>query len=171
MPNCLLDLLGHMCIVIICYPVFDVINFELTLAFLSSRFPTWLNSQDKNVNIPSTKGAFSMKQKAFFIIFKGLSVIRNCLRQESWPWKYSYKIILLCFVASISSNERVFLVLLFPGVFFYYEKHNFNCHKSVCRYGLLIFGIVYHERSFFQQFCGRAILGNFFYHACFNDGY
>ena len=30
------------CIEIISFPVDDVIHFELTLAFLSSRFPTWL---------------------------------------------------------------------------------------------------------------------------------
>ena len=29
------------------------------------------------------KRAFEVKQKAFFIIFKGLSVAKNCLRAES----------------------------------------------------------------------------------------
>ena len=31
------------------------------------------------------KRAFEVKQKAFFIIFKGLSVAKNCLRPESAP--------------------------------------------------------------------------------------
>ena len=33
------------------------------------------------------KRAFGMKQKTFFIIFKGLSVAKNCLRPESEPLK------------------------------------------------------------------------------------
>ena len=32
-----------------------------------------------------TKKAFEVKQKAFFIIFKGRSVAKNCLRLESVP--------------------------------------------------------------------------------------
>ena len=30
-----------------------------------------------------TKRAFNMKQKAFFTIFKGLSIARNCLKPKS----------------------------------------------------------------------------------------
>ena len=39
----LLEILDNMCIAITCHPGCDVINFEirLTLAFLSSHFPTW----------------------------------------------------------------------------------------------------------------------------------
>ena len=33
------------------------------------------------------KRAFGMKQKTFFMIFKGLSVAKNCLRPESEPLK------------------------------------------------------------------------------------
>ena len=40
-------------------------------------------TQDKNLNILRTKRAFKVKQKAFFIIFKELSVAKNCLRPES----------------------------------------------------------------------------------------
>ena len=32
-----------------------------------------------------TKRAFEAKQKAFFIIFKGISVAKTCLRPESAP--------------------------------------------------------------------------------------
>ena len=42
-------------------------------------------SQDKKLNILRTKSAFKVKQKAFFIIFKGLSVAKNYLRPESAP--------------------------------------------------------------------------------------
>ena len=37
-------------------------------------FSTWPKGQDKNLNISRTKRAFKMKQKVFFIIFKGLSL-------------------------------------------------------------------------------------------------
>ena len=44
-------------------------------------------SQDKNLNILRTKRGFEVKYKPFFIIFKGLSVAKNCLRSESVPLK------------------------------------------------------------------------------------
>ena len=44
-------------------------------------------SQEKMLNISRTKRAFEVKQKAFFIIFKGLSVAKNRLRPESAPLK------------------------------------------------------------------------------------
>ena len=42
-PNCivllpLLETLGNMCIVIICFPVYDAINFKINLSFLSKPF-------------------------------------------------------------------------------------------------------------------------------------
>ena len=43
----------------------------------------WPKSQGKNLNILRTEKAFEMKWKAFVIIFKGLSVAKNCLRPES----------------------------------------------------------------------------------------
>ena len=39
--------------------------------------------QDKNLNALRAKKAFEVK--AFFIIFKGLSIVKNCLRPESAP--------------------------------------------------------------------------------------
>ena len=44
--------------------------------YLSSQaaFSTWPKSQDKNVNILRTKRAFKIKQQAFFITFKKLSL-------------------------------------------------------------------------------------------------
>ena len=61
------------------------------LAFLSNRFSTKPKSQDKNVSISRTKRALKMKYEAFFIIFKGLSVLRNCLRPESGPLMLKYQ--------------------------------------------------------------------------------
>ena len=42
-------------------------------------------NQDKNLNILRTRRAFKMKQKAFFIIFKKLSIAKSCLRLKSAP--------------------------------------------------------------------------------------
>ena len=39
------EILGNMYIVIICFPVYDIINLEMTLTFLSSRLPTWWPNQ------------------------------------------------------------------------------------------------------------------------------
>ena len=46
------------------------------------------------------KRAFEVKQKAFFIIFKGLSVAENCLRPKIEPLKSSTP------RADIDSNTR-----------------------------------------------------------------
>ena len=37
------------------------------------------------LNILRTKRVFKIKLKVFFIIFKGLSVLKNCLRTETVP--------------------------------------------------------------------------------------
>ena len=60
-------------------------NLKLTLSFWTNRFATWPRSQDKNLSILRTKRAFEMKWKAFFIIFKGFSVAKNCPRFKSAP--------------------------------------------------------------------------------------
>ena len=53
-----------------------VLKFTSSSAYLSNQcvFLTFPESHDKNLNILRTKGAFKMKLKAFFIIFKGLSM-------------------------------------------------------------------------------------------------
>ena len=51
-------------------------------------FSTWPKSHDKNSNILRTKRDFKVKYKAFLIIFKGFSVIKNCLRPYSAHLRY-----------------------------------------------------------------------------------
>ena len=48
--------------------------WNLYLVSLSSRFLRQQKRQDKNLNVLKTKGAFSIKQNLFFIIFKGFSL-------------------------------------------------------------------------------------------------
>ena len=68
-----------MCIAIVCFPGCDVISSEINLIFLIKPFSTSPNSPDKNLNLLRTKRPF----KAFVIIFKGLSVVKNCFKPES----------------------------------------------------------------------------------------
>ena len=75
-----------MCIKIICFPVYDVINFETKLNF-SDIFGR--KSQDKKLNILGMKIASKAKGKAFFIVFKGLSNSIKCLRPQSGPFNTS----------------------------------------------------------------------------------
>ena len=63
-----------MCIVIVCKPGCDIMNFEVKLVFLIK--PFFLHYQKvmtKKSNILRTKRAFKIK-KSLFIIFKGLSI-------------------------------------------------------------------------------------------------
>ena len=80
----LCEILGNMFIVIVCWPGWDVINFEINLVFLIK--PFFLHDQKfkaNNCHILRTEG-FKMKWKAFFTIFKGplLKQIKN-LEDES----------------------------------------------------------------------------------------
>ena len=58
-------------------------NLKLTLSFSSSRFDTRPKGQGKSLNILRKKRDFNLKQKGFFIIFKRLSVAKNCLRPDT----------------------------------------------------------------------------------------
>ena len=51
-------------------------SFEVILTYHSNQdvYATWPKSSEKNLNLLGTKRAFKMKQKAFFSIFKGLSI-------------------------------------------------------------------------------------------------
>ena len=58
----LLEMLGNMSIVVVCFPDCDVINFEINLNFPNKPCPViGQKSQDKNLNILKTKRAFRMK--------------------------------------------------------------------------------------------------------------
>ena len=83
----LLEISDKICIVIICYSVGDFINFEIYLSFLMNT-KSFLHDHKIRTKIcysSRAKIAFKVKQKAFFIILKGLSFAKNCLRPESAP--------------------------------------------------------------------------------------
>ena len=58
--------------VVICIPVYDVVNFETILSFLIKPLLCMTKEVSKNFNNLKMKIALKLKQKAFFIIFKWL---------------------------------------------------------------------------------------------------
>ena len=85
------------------------LNFEINVIFLIKPFFIWKKSQDRNLNILRTKRALEVKQKPFFIIFKELSVAKNCLRSERIPLKYN----LLTMVLTERYNYRGGICVMF----------------------------------------------------------
>ena len=80
------EMLGNMCIAIICFPGYYASSFEINLIFFwSSRFSTCPKSQDKFLNILRIKKAFKVKWKQFpsflnvFQVPKIVSGLRVCL--------------------------------------------------------------------------------------------
>ena len=65
--------LSNVCIVIAMEPSCDFINYKINLSN-QTVFSPWPESQDTYLNILRTKRAFKMKLKAFFFVFKGLSL-------------------------------------------------------------------------------------------------
>ena len=56
------EILGNMCIVIVCQPVCEVINFEINHIFLIKPFfSKWPKISDKKLNLSRTKRAFKVK--------------------------------------------------------------------------------------------------------------
>ena len=81
----LLEILSNMCIAIVFFLDWDVINFKIKLIFLIKSFFYITEKSRQKLNIFRTKKAFKMKWKLFFIIFKGLSFAKICLRHDSAP--------------------------------------------------------------------------------------
>ena len=68
----LLEILGHICILIICCPVFDVINFEIKLSFFRKSFFYITKKSAQKYKYPITKRAFNVKLRAISSFFEGL---------------------------------------------------------------------------------------------------
>ena len=55
------------------------------------------------------KSAFEVKQKTFFIIFKGLSVAKNCLRPESAPLTFDENLFLSLQLLSKKISSKIMI--------------------------------------------------------------
>ena len=80
----LLQILGNICITIVCYPGCDVIKSEISLIFLIKSFCCMTKKSRQKLKYLEER-VFDVKWKAFFIIFKGLSAAINYLKPESAP--------------------------------------------------------------------------------------
>ena len=115
----LLEILDILFLVFICFPVCEVINFEFNF-FYQAIFLHNQKIQNKNLNIFRTKEAFKIKFKVFFYQFKGLSVVRNCLRSESESLRkaisfHRSQIFLVICSSKFRENYVLFHLLIFPN--------------------------------------------------------
>ena len=71
-----------MYIVIIYFPVCDAISFEIKLSFLIKPFFFMTTKSGQKFKYLQNEKSF-LGEKKKFIIFKGLSVVRTCLRPDN----------------------------------------------------------------------------------------
>ena len=62
-------------------------HLKLILSLYSSRFDTWPKKLRQKLKYLQNEKSFWGEIKRFFIIFKGISVVKNCLRRVSAPLK------------------------------------------------------------------------------------
>ena len=74
-----------MCIAIVCFPGFDVINFENNLIFLIKPFLYMTRKSRQKLKYLGNQKSFQGEIKSFAIIFKRFSVSKNFLRPETEP--------------------------------------------------------------------------------------
>ena len=72
-----------MFILIICFPVYEVLNFEIKLSSLIK--PFFRITKKIRTKVEYLKNEKSFYRRSFFIIFERLSATKNCLRTESGP--------------------------------------------------------------------------------------
>ena len=66
-----------MCIVIVNFPVFDIINFEINLFFLIRPFVYLGKKSREAFKYIENKWSYKVRQKSIFINFKELSVVKK----------------------------------------------------------------------------------------------
>ena len=81
----LLEILGNMCIMIVCWRGCDIIKFEINLIYLINTFCFMTKKSRQKLKYLENEKSFLGEIKSIFIIFKGLSAAKNCLRPDSVP--------------------------------------------------------------------------------------
>ena len=74
------------CVLQFCFPGCHIINLEINLIFLIRSFFCMTKTWCLKIKYLEDKRAFKVKDKTFFITFKGLSFAKNCLRP--WIWLF-----------------------------------------------------------------------------------
>ena len=103
----LLEILGNMCIVIICYPVCGVINFEINLSFLITPFLYITKKAGQKRKYLKNERSFQHEIKIIFHHFKGLY------------WSPCYQAV---FVHGLKSQDKNLNILI--------TKRAFNLNKQ-----------------------------------------
>ena len=80
-----LKIFCNTCIIIICLPGGDVLNFGINLIFLIRPFYHNTKRSRQKLKYLENKKSFWGEIKKNLIIIKGLSVVKNCLRPNSAP--------------------------------------------------------------------------------------
>ena len=78
-------------------PGCDFIKFEIKLIFLIKLFCCMTKKSRQKLKYLEKKNSCWGEKKTFFIIFKWLSIVKNCLRPESVPLSY------FCFLCLMKS--------------------------------------------------------------------
>ena len=79
----LFEILGNMCIEIICFQVYDVIGFENNFSFLVKSFFYLTKKSRKKSKCRQNENSFKGEINKYSDHFRGISVARNCLRTKS----------------------------------------------------------------------------------------
>ena len=72
-----------MCNAGVCLPSCDAINFEINVMFLIKPFLYMTNMLRSKLKYLEKEKSFCGETKTFFIIFKALAFLKNCLRSQS----------------------------------------------------------------------------------------
>ena len=80
-----LEILSNMCIAIVCFPGFDVINFENNLIFLIKPLLHMTRKSRQKEKYLQNQKSLQGEIKIFLIIFKRFSVSKSFLRPETEP--------------------------------------------------------------------------------------
>ena len=86
----LLEIFGNMCIIVISFPGYGKINFEINPSFLITLFFYVTKKSGEKFEYFKNKKSFQDEIKSISC-FKGLSVSRNCFRPERGPLKENGK--------------------------------------------------------------------------------
>ena len=76
----LLEILVNICIAIVCYPSCDVIDFKIDFIFLVKPFSCKTKTSKQKFKYLEKEELLTRNKKVFFIILKGLSVAKSCIK-------------------------------------------------------------------------------------------
>ena len=94
----LFEILGNLCITIVCLPGCNLIKFEINLSFLIKPFCYMTKKSRQKLKYLETEKSFWGEIKGFIIIFEGLSVAKKCLRPVGLSLRHVFYILSFCMI-------------------------------------------------------------------------